>query len=88
MKRIDATKLDHKEINEALKGISGKCVIENCCGQRFIGAGMSGINTEIHGVPGNALGAYLNDGTITVMGNAQDAVGDTMNEGRSEEAHV
>jgi glutamate synthase domain-containing protein 3 len=81
MKRIDAIKLDHKEINEALKGISGKCVIENCCGQRFTGAGMSGINTEIHGVPGNALGAYLNDGTITVMGNAQDAVGDTMNEG-------
>ena len=35
----------------------------------------------IDGVPGNALGAYLNGASITVNANAQDAVGDTMNEG-------
>ena len=39
-------------------------------------------NVTIHGIPGNALGAYLNDSHITVNGNAQDAVGDTMNEGK------
>ena len=43
---------------------------------------MSGKNVTIHGIPGNALGAYLNDSHITVNGNAQDAVGDTMNEGK------
>ena len=35
----------------------------------------------IRGIPGNALGAYLNGGTLTVLSNAQDAVGDTMNAG-------
>ncbi len=37
---------------------------------------------EIDGIPGNALGAYLNGAYITVHGNAQDAVGDTMSAGR------
>ena len=32
--------------------------------------------------PGNALGAYLNNASITVNANAQDAVGDTMNAGK------
>ena len=55
--------------------------LENCCGQRYIGSGISGKNISITGGPGNALGAYFNGGTIEVFGNAQDAVGDTMNEG-------
>ena len=44
---------------------------------------MSGKTLVIDGVPGNALGAYLGGGSITVNGNAQDAVGDTMNAGAS-----
>jgi glutamate synthase domain-containing protein 3 len=55
--------------------------IEGCLGQRFIAAGLSGVNITIDGTPGNALGAYLNGANITVNGNAQDAVGDTMNDG-------
>ena len=43
---------------------------------------MSGGSIEIVGIPGNALGAYLNGAQITVNGSAQDAVGDTMNAGR------
>ncbi len=77
---LQAKDLDHKAINEALRGAED-CVIEGCCGQRFIAAGMADKNIEIHGVPGNALGAYLNGSTIYVEGNAQDAVGDTMNAG-------
>ena len=77
---LQAKDLDHKAINEALRGAED-CVIEGCCGQRFIAAGMADKNIEIHGVPGNALGAYLNGSTICVEGNAQDAVGDTMNAG-------
>ena len=56
-------------------------VINDCCGQRYIGSGKIGDYT-IHGTPGNALGAYFNGGTIEVFGNAQDAVGDTMNDGK------
>ena len=81
MRIIQAEGLDHKALNEAIRSEEGDCRIEGCCGQRFIAAGMTGRNIEITGVPGNALGAYLNGGTITVRTNAQDAVGDTMNEG-------
>ncbi len=82
MQIIDAANLDYKALNEALRKAGGDCIIEGCCGQRFIGSGMSGKNITIHGIPGNALGAYLNNSCITVKGNAQDAVGDTMNEGK------
>lgn len=82
MTNILAKGMDHKALNEAIRAGSGDCVIEGCCGQRFLAAGMGDRNLEIHGIPGNALGAYLNGGTLNVMGNAQDAVGDTMNAGR------
>ena len=82
MTNIMAKGMDHKALNEAIRAGSGDCVIEGCCGQRFLAAGMGDRNLEIHGIPGNALGAYLNGGTLNVMGNAQDAVGDTMNAGR------
>ena len=78
---INASGMDHRAINEAIRTSDGPYVIEACCGQRFIAAGMADRDVTIHGVPGNALGAYLNGGTLTVCGNAQDAVGDTMNDG-------
>ena len=78
----DVSKLEHRAVNAVLREADGDCTLTGLCGQRFIGAGMSGKNIRIEGVPGNALGAYLNGGTITVAGNAQDAVGDTMNAGR------
>lgn len=78
---LDAKNMDHTALNEAIRR-DPDCRIENCLGQRFLGAGMSGRRITIRGVPGNALGAYLNGAEITVHGNAQDAVGDTMNEGR------
>ncbi len=78
---IDATSLDYQALNNALRETEGDCTITGCCGQRFIAAGMSDRAITIEGVPGNALGAYLNGAFITVNANAQDAVGDTMNEG-------
>ncbi len=78
---IDASGMEFKEINEKIRRSGDDCTITGCCGQRFIGAGMSGKNIVIDGVPGNALGAYLNGASITVNANVQDAVGDTMNEG-------
>ncbi|MBR5381617.1 MAG: glutamate synthase [Oscillospiraceae bacterium] len=83
MTTIQAKGLEHKALNEQLRLSQGECVIEGCCGQRFIAAGMAADkDIVIHGVPGNALGAYLNGASVTVMGSAQDAVGDTMNEGK------
>lgn len=78
---INVKELDYKILNEKIRENTGDITLEECCGQRFIAAGMSDKNITINGVPGNALGAYLNGATITVNTNAQDAVGDTMNEG-------
>ena len=79
---IDVTGMDYQAVNNQLQSVSGACELINCCGQRFIGAGMADREILIRGTPGNALGAYLNGAEITVCGNAQDAVGDTMNAGR------
>lgn len=82
MTKITAGDLHFKLLNQAIRNSSDKDVeIENCLGQRFIGSGCIGKNITIHGVPGNALGAYLTQSNITVYGNAQDATGDTMNDG-------
>ena len=82
MKKINASTLDFKALNEKLRQGEADCSIEHCCGQRFLAAGMAKKKLSIDGIPGNALGAYLNGAEITVNGNAQDAVGDTMNAGR------
>lgn len=81
--RINANEYTNKQINNLLRDSKDKnIVIDNCLGQRFIASGMRDINLQINGIPGNALGSYLNGADITVNDNAQDAVGDTMNEGK------
>ena len=79
---IDAKDKQSRELNDEIRLAGEECTVTGCCGQRFLGAGMSGVAITMEGIPGNALGAYLNGAQITVHGNAQDAVGDTMNEGR------
>lgn len=79
---LNVTNLDHRAINESIRHSAEDVLLTHCCGQRFIGAGLTERNITIHGTPGNALGAYLNGSEITVDGNAQDAVGDTMNDGK------
>jgi len=82
MTLLDAKALNHKSLNDAIRDSGSEIKMENVLGQRFIAAGMSDKTMDIHGTPGNALGAYLNGATINVYGNAQDAVGDTMNSGQ------
>lgn len=82
MTNINASALNHQELNEAIRQGGKECVISGCLGQRFIAAGMGNGHLVINGIPGNALGAYLNGADILVSGNAQDAVGDTMNDGK------
>ena len=55
--------------------------LDNVCGQRYICSGLSGKKVTIHGIPGNALCCYLDGCDVEVLGNAQDATGDTMNSG-------
>ena len=82
MVSIDIKNLEHRELNQQLRVADCDCILTGCRGQRFIAAGMGSHSITIHGVPGNALGAYLNGASIVVCANAQDAVGDTMNEGK------
>lgn len=79
---IDAKKLGFAELNNEIRDTDEDCLISNCCGQRFIASGMSDKKISVSGIPGNALGAYLNGAVIDVEDNAQDAVGDTMNAGK------
>lgn len=82
MTNIDASMLDFRQLNAAIRDCTGDAAVTGCSGQRFIGAGLERGKLILSGTPGNALGAYLNGARIEVCGNAQDAVGDTMNAGR------
>jgi glutamate synthase domain-containing protein 3 len=86
IRNIDAKHLSTVELNSSLReavanGIE-KIIIHNVCGQRYIGTDLPGeIDIEVHGIPGNDLGAFLNGPRIEVHGNAQDGVGNTMDSG-------
>lgn len=69
----------NKKIRESR---DSEIVVNGCIGQRYIATGLSGKTITVNGIPGNALGAYLNGCDVIVNGNAQDATGDTMNGGR------
>jgi glutamate synthase domain-containing protein 3 len=84
---IDAEGIHYKVLNEKIhqairKGYK-KIILNNVCGQRYIGDGLRGEDVEIiiDGVPGNDLAAFMDGPKIIVNGNAQDGVGNTMNAG-------
>jgi glutamate synthase domain-containing protein 3 len=84
--RINANQLHYRELNPMVKAAaaegSREIVLENIYGQRYIGSGIRRpVNIIIHGVPGNDLGAFMDGPNITVDRNAQDGVGNTMNNG-------
>ena len=60
MTQIDATNLNYAELNERVREAECELTISGCIGQRFLAAGMSDKKMKIRGIPGNALGAYLN----------------------------
>lgn len=69
-------------VREALDRADG-VELEEVYAQRYLGCAMpAGKCLEIHGIPGNDLGSYMDGGSIEVFGNAQDQVGNTMNAGR------
>ena len=82
MTNIDASMLDFRQLNVAIRDCTGDAAVTGCSGQRFIGAGLERGKLILSGTPGNALGAYLNGASIEVCGIGLDAVGETMNAGR------
>jgi glutamate synthase domain-containing protein 3 len=82
MKEITAGKMHFSELNEQVRSSRDSSItIHDCLGQRYIASGLGGKKITINGIPGNALGAYMDGSIITVNGNVQDATGDTMNTG-------
>jgi glutamate synthase domain-containing protein 3 len=89
---IDATGIPTKELNERMRALmlEGKerFVLNNVCGQRYIGTRLYSKNgskrkvaVEIDGTPGSDLGAFLSGHQIRIHGNVQDGVGNTMDDG-------
>jgi putative selenate reductase len=78
MQYRELNRLIHERIAQGMNRI----VLRDVTGQRYIGAGLSsGIELELYGVPGQDLGVFNTGARIVVHGNAQDGVGNTMNEG-------
>lgn len=69
MMTVDARGVGFAELNERIRESKEENVnIVGCLGQRFIACGMSDKHVTIDGVPGNAMGAYLNGAEIFVNG--------------------
>ena len=85
---IDCRGVYYRRLNEEIRAAAAdgarRIVLRNVEGQRYIGAGLKFPDLEIrvHGVPGQDMAAFMDGPRIDVANNAQDAVGNTMNEGR------
>jgi glutamate synthase domain-containing protein 3 len=87
---IDARGIATRDLNDRLRDLMKAgiehVVLRNICGQRYIGTRLytpekKKMEIEIFGTPGNDLGAFLYGHKIRVHGNAQDGVGNTMDDG-------
>ena len=72
----------NEEIHEAINAGFERIVLNDVCGQRFIGASLQGdLEIIINGLPGNDLGIFMDGPKIVVNGNCEDQSGNTMNDG-------
>lgn len=83
---IDTAGVYYRDLNSNLKKMvsegADKIELINVCGQRYIGTNLKKpVEIDIHGTPGNDLGAFMDGPKITVHGNGQDGCGNTMNSG-------
>jgi glutamate synthase domain-containing protein 3 len=79
--------MHYRDLNERIRHAvaAGEAAIElqNVNGHRYIADGIeSDVRIDVHGVPGNDLGAFMDGPTVVVHANAQDALGNTMNDGK------
>lgn len=83
---IDAKGIYYKQLNTMIKEAAEKgytnITLNNVLGQRYIGTGIGKrIKLNVKGTAGADLGAFMDGPEITIYGNAQDAVANTMNSG-------
>ncbi len=72
----------NETINEAVRNGAMSIKLLNVNGQRYIADGLVGdLDIEIHGTPGDDLGAFMHGPRIVVHGSVQDGTGNTMNSG-------
>jgi len=85
---IDAKGIYYAQLNEQIRGLirwgEREINLINVNGQRYIGGGIEAPNLKItvSGVTGEDLAAFMEGPTIDVLNNAQDGVGNTMNDGK------
>jgi glutamate synthase domain-containing protein 3 len=83
---IDARGVYYRQLNErvrqAIAGGAEQVLLQNVCGQRYIGDALrQKVTIDIHGTPGNDLAMFMDGPTVVVHGNAQDGTGNTMTSG-------
>ncbi len=80
--KIDAGTLEMRELNDLIKLSPDENIeVTSLMGQRYIAAGSKNKHFSLYGIPGNDLGAFLDGSSVEVFSNAEDATGDTMNDG-------
>lgn len=87
MLRIDAKDMHYKVLNQMIRdAVSAgetEIVLDNVCGQKFIGDGLKGkVKLTINGIPGNDLATFMDGPEIIIKMNGQDGIGNTMNAGK------
>ncbi|SNS25498.1 glutamate synthase (NADPH) GltB3 subunit [Humidesulfovibrio mexicanus] len=72
----------NEQIREAVAAGATKIVLNNINGQRYIAGAMEGkLSFEVNGVPGQDLCSFMRGPTVRVKANAQDGIGNTMDDG-------
>ena len=84
---IDARGVHYRDLNkmirEAVAEGERRFVLKNVNGQRYIADGIGEkVKIDVYGTPGQDMAAFMKGPEIIVHGNAQDGVGNTMDEGR------
>ncbi len=77
----------YRQFNEQIRGAVDAgytdFVLENVNSQRYLATGLKGdLTFLVKGVPGQDMAAFMSGPSIRVLANAQDGVGNTMDDGR------
>ena len=83
---IDAQGVYYRQLNEQIRESiaagATEIILKNVNSQRYIAGAVDGnIKFEINGVPGQDMCSFMRGPTVRVKANAQDGVGNTMDDG-------
>lgn len=73
----------NSEVRQALEAGATQILLDGVNGHYYLGAGLRGNQRlVVNGTPGNDTACYLDGPEMVIYGNAQDGLGNTMNNGR------